>query len=493
MVEVCPEEAVPAGPPAVEAAPARRHAQPGRLLVGLACLYFVVLANTGLDDFFNPDDSMNMYLASMASYGRLFAAASLAPWEGVVRPAGALFYKVIYERFGFEPLPFHLACFALLSANLALQFALARRLFREVPFAALALLASCFHGAMWSIYASTGTVYDILCGTFVLLALLAYAEWRATSRWTWLAAVWFATVLATQSKEMGYAVPLLLLSYEVCFARTPGEPLWRMLPRVAPAGVAAALGLAGLLAHAGPMFHDSAYRPHFTGAMYLDTSAVHLTSLFYRSWFFTGAQAIAVLAGTLALALLLRQRVMIFGWLFYNAALLPLSFVMARHDGYVLYVPYMGAVLYLAGLAQAAARPMPWRWAPAAVCLLLAVPITWCQVTQSLDQRRGGFGPGGQWLVRELAMTAALPGSPRRDRVILVDDPWGDERWQSMFILRLSRHAPKLEVVRTTSEELRAGHGPRVNAGDQVLRYVDHAYREQPCYGTNCDSAANLR
>lgn len=484
MVEVCPEAAfsiVPAQP-----MPASRRWCLAPWLLVLGCLYFVVLANSGLDDYFNPDDSMNLYSACQKSYARLFSSSSLVPWAGEVRPAGALFYKVIYQRFGFDPLPFHLACFALLSANLALHFALARRLFGDLPLAALALLTACFHGAMWSIYASSGTVYDILCGTFVLIAMLTYAQWRARPRW-WLAVlVFWSTLWATQSKEMGYAVPLLLLSYEFCFG--PGEAVWRRLLRVAPSGVAACLSLVGLLLHSGPLLHQSDYRPSFSLSMFLETTSVHLTSLFCRIWTFTGLQGLLLLSGCLALALLLRNRVMLFGWLFYNAALLPLAFVPPRHDGYVLYIPYFGCAFFLAGLAAALSRFAK----PVLVCALFAVPLAATQMRQSLDPRRGGFGPGGQSLVRELALTAALPGSSTCRRVIVVDDPWGDEKWQSMFIVRLSRRAAEIQVVRTTSGELR---GVAPGAGDQVLRYRDHVYREEPAeaYGTSCDSAVNLR
>jgi hypothetical protein len=131
-------------------------------LVGIL-VYFIVLANAGLFEEFNPDDTTNMYRAWTASASHLIRTATLDFWKGELRPVGFLFYKCIHYLFGFWSFPFRAACFVFIIANLILQFILYTRVFQKIEFAMLALLAGCFHGALWSIYASTGTIFDVLC------------------------------------------------------------------------------------------------------------------------------------------------------------------------------------------------------------------------------------------------------------------------------------------------------------------------------------------
>jgi hypothetical protein len=445
-----------------------------KYLAALVCFvviaaYFVWLARNGLVEYFNPDDTTNLYQGWIQPYPHLLYTSTLGLWEGEMRPLGKLFYRVIFERFGFTPLPFRVACFALMLANLALLFRLALRVFERLEYAALALLVGCFHGALWSIYASTGTVFDVLCQFFVLLAVLAYARWLEQPRPWWLALVCASTLWAIQSKEMGYAVPLLLLCYGACYGRS----VRGVLLGVAPTVVMAGLGVVGMLRN-DVLFHHAGYTPHAGWSAYLETTSTHLTMLFYREWPVSALAGLGLLGATLALAVLLRSRAALFGWLFFNVALLPLSLVAARHDGYVLYIPYIGCALYVAAVTEALAG----RWrrlVPAVACLLVAAVVVPLQVMQAHSCVRQGFGPGGQSLVRDLAVTAALPGSVGKHRVVLIDDPWAGDQWQPQFIVHLSRGNRDIKILRATSHQ-----PPPVRAGDQVLKYSNHVYAEVP-------------
>src|SRR5260370_19701062 len=83
------------------------------------------------------------------------------------------------------------------------------------------VLIGCFHGRMWDIYASTGTISDILCQTFVLLSLVAYLKVRrgTTTPPLWKQILVFGglCIAAVDSKEMGVSIPLVFLCYELCF------------------------------------------------------------------------------------------------------------------------------------------------------------------------------------------------------------------------------------------------------------------------------------
>jgi hypothetical protein len=70
------------------------------------------------------------------------------------------------------------------------------------------------------------------------------------------------------------------------------------------------------------------------------------------------------LLGMLAAALFLRNKAMVFGWLFFLIAITPVALIPSRL-GYVLYLPELGLGLYFAGAltcaARALARPACWR------------------------------------------------------------------------------------------------------------------------------------
>jgi len=43
-------------------------------------------------------------------------------WSTAYRPFGGVFYASLYRVFGFHPLPFRIACFALLGLNVAMLY-----------------------------------------------------------------------------------------------------------------------------------------------------------------------------------------------------------------------------------------------------------------------------------------------------------------------------------------------------------------------------------
>ncbi|MCL5742639.1 MAG: hypothetical protein M1541_01740 [Acidobacteria bacterium] len=462
------------------------------LIASVVFCHFLVLSEKALSEEFNPDDTTNMYLSWIKTDAHLIYTSTIGLWEGEVRPVGLLFYRMVHKGFGFNTLPFRVACFAFLLANLALQFKVHLRVFPKVEFAVLALLVVCFHGALWSIYASTGTIFDILCQFFLLLALNSYICYLER-RCAWLLGLTYLwSILAIQSKEMGYAVPVLLLCYDACYTipawRRPYWPSIRhALFRVAPVVGAAFVGIGGMLLGSTVIFRSAGYTPHLTWTTYVETNAAHLTMLCYREWTVTPATGLLILGGTLLLAAVLRSRAAVFGWLFYNAALLPISFVDARSDGYVLYTAYTGCAIYVAGVVEACAERMALR-SPVSVrrrmtvaaALLFAALVVQVQKVQAAGCIRRGFGPGGQSLVGDLAATARSPGAAGKKRVILVDDPFGGDYWQPLFILRLSRNDITLGLARSTSEQIKVGQAPEVRPGDQILVYSDHAYREIP-------------
>ena len=75
----------------------------------------------GLASYFSGDDLLNLYLAWQRSLLRL-AGENLIFFSPGYRPFGNLVYHLLFDMAGFHPLPFRIACFALLFLNLFLAY-----------------------------------------------------------------------------------------------------------------------------------------------------------------------------------------------------------------------------------------------------------------------------------------------------------------------------------------------------------------------------------
>jgi hypothetical protein len=106
---------------------------------------------------------------------------------------------------------------------------------------------------------------------FLLLALNSYIGYVHRPRAWLLVLTYLLTIWAIQSKEMGYAAPVLLLCCEICLAiPAAGPPLWpscrKALLRIAPTAVFAGIGTIGMLVGSDVMFRLPGYTPSTTGS-----------------------------------------------------------------------------------------------------------------------------------------------------------------------------------------------------------------------------------
>jgi hypothetical protein len=268
--------------------------------------------------FFSGDDMMNMYQAWTTPALKIWKAQVL-PWMPISRPLGTAVYRVFYTIFGFHPLPLYIFCWLLLIGNVFAGWRFFRALAPSVFVALTALSLTLVHGLFQDLYLSAGTVYDRLCFLFTVLAVIVYVRARA-GRVAWLC---FICLMAMNSKESGAAVPAILFCYE-CVYRLPA--VWR------ENRVRRVRGIAGLLG-------NPAYHPHLSFSFWLTNMTEYLSILVYRHVHFTGVTTAITLSAMLAVAALLRNRAMLFGWLFFVIAITPVALISVR-QGYVLYVPY---------------------------------------------------------------------------------------------------------------------------------------------------------
>ncbi|MBI2687297.1 MAG: hypothetical protein HYX27_13340 [Acidobacteria bacterium] len=396
---------------------------PHRLLVGVG-VYLFALTYSCLYNYFDTDDMMNLYGA----------------WHRFgdqVRPAGAIFYRTIFDVAGFQPLAFHIAGFVLIFFNLYLFSRLLNHFAGNRIAATAALLFGCFQGSMWMIYASTGMIYDVLCATFLHLALLIAIE--RPGRWILIGIL---QVAALSAKELGVSLPLLLLLYGVYYKPVSRKVL--LLTALLSAGFVAQRFLIKNL-----LTGHEAYTPVFTWERIGSCVATYTTILFSHSLTFTPLAAVLFWLGLLAVAAAIRSWRMSFGILFFWAGLSPMLVGTPRHSGYVFYVSFIGLALAFGSLAAwiraAVLAHQPRRFLrPVLTVLFLAVVVTVHYYQKRVTFKRSEL-PGGQDAIRTLAKIH-LP-LRQGQRVLILNSPGMASSYLGAFTLTLTHRVRDLDVV----------------------------------------------
>jgi hypothetical protein len=422
----------------------------------LIALYVFGLTWRGFGAWFTVDDLTNIQFlhgAGQRPFLNLLAHC-LVVATPEYRPLGGVVYRILYAVFGLSPLPFRIACYALLFLNLFLAALFFYRLSHSRATAALGKLVFSVHTCMGALYFNTGTLYDILCFTFGFAALILYVTVRENGallrRRHWVA-FFVLFGLALDSKEMAVTWPLLILLYEFVFQR--GGDGWPVrLKPIALAGTLALLYSFVKTQVPNEMSITPPYIPRISAAY-----AWEQLSHYYRLLVWDRDMGALALAACLALLLLLgialRNRQMIFSFVFANVALLPLLVIPGR-AGFVWYIPFAGWALYFGSLLSCLvgwiARQSP-QWADpvAGVCFLSVLAILF------LGQRDAARHMGDSLLPQENYLKSLHDAVLRQkldltagSRILIADDPLGPIDWSQLFLLRLMYHDATLWVDR---------------------------------------------
>jgi hypothetical protein len=415
------------------------------------------LARAGLRAYFTGDDMMNLYGCWIKPWGDLLFA-NVMYWSPFYRPAGGLFYRGIFALFGFDPLPFRIACYGIMIVNLVLLYALARRLSGSYGTGLLAALVASYHGYFIDLYYNTGTIYDLACFLFYAGALVVYVRGRAEGRPLSLrrsCAVAVLFVCALNSKEMAVTLPLAIALYEFIWFPPPGAGLiaWsRRLGLAALLAVAAVPYVYGKLSARSAFAGVADYTPHFGFGAYLTNYGHYLDSMFYRKqdWF-TNTRVLELFLAMALIAAISRRKELWFGWAFAAFSVLPVIFIPLRGTIFVLYVPFIGWALYVAGLLSwlqslvlNAVRPARVRQTLAGVTFLgFAI---WLALLHHRHTPVVHSDPMVQDADRQIHRL--VPSLAPNSRVLFLDDPFSPDEWTLMFLLRLSYRNPTVQVDR---------------------------------------------
>lgn len=295
--------------------------------------------------YFHPDDYVTLgRMVSAPVMGDLRDLVSQEVAEANPRPLGTLFYRLMDAaagaNFGWWVLAIHLI-HLLVVAGLCL-------LLIELGIAPLGAAAGTmlflYHSAVLNIYWRPSAVYDLLCGIFCLLSLLAYVKGR------WI--ISFLLFLpAVKSKEVACMLPLVLAYYEAHF----GARQWRKL--VPFFAVAFWLGLQAVV-----VWEDK----NEEYSLSVGPQTLPQTVVFYfRHLCKTPALALA------AMAFFWRWKDprLRFGLAAMGFFMIPMLLLPQRMSGAFLYVPLLGFCIATAVVAE--------RLRPAYVALFFLVWWTW--------------------------------------------------------------------------------------------------------------------
>ncbi|MDX2151086.1 MAG: hypothetical protein SFV54_10145 [Bryobacteraceae bacterium] len=425
-----------------------------RLAATAILLYFLVYAGQGVLGGFNQDDLMNMYRGFMRSWSELlFDHVAIWKFSPTYRPFGALFYKAVYEVFGFTPAPFRVVCMAALLVNLALLYRFAETVAGSRFTGTLAALLLTFHGGMFWLYYGSGLCYDVFCFTWYFAALVLYVRVRGKGRLPGAGATLLWTlfyVLALNSKEMAVSLPVVTLGYELLF-HPPAK--WT------PAAVVRWMGNEGRTALLGgaltavyifgrvlspEVVGNAAYAPVLTLARFLENGRHYWGEFFFRpagtlpAWMAVLA-TVAVVAGTIV-----GSRAARLGALLFFVAPLPMIFIVPRGlDG--MYIPLAGLALMLAAGAATVGQRL--RLRPVAVfvaVLALVAGVQWGRRVRHEPHRQEG---DYLWEVYR-QINGNFPVVGPKTRILWVRDPFPEYGWGSHFLTRLAYGERDIEVVR---------------------------------------------
>jgi hypothetical protein len=424
--------------------------------------------------FFSDDDMMNMFKAWTMPAMNIWEAL-LLPWMPVTRPLGTAVYRVAYEVFGFHPLPLYLFCWTLQILNVFLAWRFFRAVASSAFIALTALSLTLVHGLFQDLYLSAGTIYDQLSFSFTALAVIVYIRARRAGNGVSpgnIALLCFITLMAMNSKESGAALPAILLCCEFLCIRM-SRKLRDLIPVYAALGMLLAIFIFGRIRHTSDLTGNPFYRTHLDFHFWLSNIAQYLNTLLYLRTQFDAASAAIVLVALLVLAAILRNRTMLFGWLYFVITITPVALIPPR-AGYVLYVPFAGLGLYFAALI---ARIGEWisqstREASEGLTRGQAVAVAGIAVGMISIHAANWPAPrivrnSSEWRLTE-RMRHDYPALKRGAKILFADDYPTANGYDLFFDLCLLYRDPTIEVARLK--------GPAIQQPNRPVQEFDHVF-----------------
>lgn len=338
------------------------------LLPLLAITAYVVGWSLNPDNYFYADDWAHL---NNAAFQPIVFWTKVFPVQVYNdRPIGSLLIRGLYHLIGLNHVAYHAIFVALHLLNVALGFLIARRLLRSNRMAfCAALLFGCWSSSIDAV-TWVAAVFDLVCCTLVLAAILTHLARKSP----WLVAALLA--VAIRSKEIAIVLPALLLADEALVSLRFNRARWidvarRYAPMLAVSGIFAACYLRLYLGAPVPESHP--YHLTLGPGTFFQGMNFYLGAL--TNFPAAGAAMAAVFLAALLVFTALRWRAESFGWLGFTLFLLPVLFLASHRAPLYLYLPALFFWIGLMGLAHRALESIPRVSEAAAGALLIALTL----------------------------------------------------------------------------------------------------------------------
>jgi len=412
-----------------------------------AFLIFALFAGDGLFSGLFPDEMMNLHGYWTKSWSTLIRGI-FAVWEAQYRPAGALFYRPLFDAVGLEPLPYRAVCMGLLAVNLAIAARFVYALSQSIPIMAVTTVIFAYHAYLSDLYYSSGAIYDLLCFLFLYAALWSYSAWRGAGnlgpfQLTWIGLLYW---MALASKEIALGLPLIVLAYEFAvFAR--GRRDFRTFTLTA---FLASLFLLFRIWGPHALASESGYRPSWL--LLLQNLEHYFGMMFYAQAKLALWLCLPILAAIAAVAYFLKQPAIRVGAAIFFVLPIPVLLIPPR-SFYALYLPYLGVAIVAACLIDLLGRrflqhPLRRAWVLVLLCTFVLVPL------HSFRKPYGNAWVAAEQSKVRLIVTQLqrqLPSLPPGVHLLVVDDPFDPDDWILTFLFRLHYRDQTLQLARTKS------------------------------------------
>ncbi len=399
--------------------------------------YFYYFAVSGLLAEFTHDDLMNLTVSWRPTVAEHVRDTALFFRQGATyRPVGSLFYRVLFDAFGFHSLPYRIACYAVMMANLWLAWQIAFRLMRSRRMAFLVTLLFSYHGAQWPLYLSTGFCYDVLCFFFYAAAMAYYLRVRRHGLpGPAQMAVWSALyILSLGSKEIAVSLPVVMLWHEMLWNRPRRfNWLWREGRMPMLGAFLTTAYLVGRMTGPAALSKVQAYEPDVRIEVFLDRAGRLLSEAFYDPRPHQMAVLVLLLV---ALPVVCRSKPMRLAFVWMAVGILPIAFIVPRGLAQA-YVPAFGLALFLASAVKLLVRYLPPVSRSIAVYAVLPAALVLYHSKYGPLDHRLAAGEGARIRTAYDQMQALSPTFPAGARVLLLDDPFPENDWATTFLVYL--------------------------------------------------------
>ena len=409
---------------------------------------------------------------------------SFSPFSGAHLSMYWLLWAMIFKIAPTNPVPYHVAHLGLHLFSVAALWMLGCKLFHNQFAALAAAFLFAIHkvnanGVMWNSGAT-----DTLVVAFAIPAFYCYLSYRETEsagRWLLLVSC-VLYYLALKSKLMALTLPILLMSYELCCTSQPFRAKAASIIKYQwPYWAISAIYLWAFLAVGLPA--EAAYKPVITVGHILDSINWYLSRILFDVDPSRQTALSILLGGSLLLAVVLRNRQMVFGWLWFLVTLGPVAPLASHRFETHLYLPIIGFCIYAAALLTWLVVRMRRVYS---LFVVTAIGIGFLYVDLPMFKRISGFLLA-TWSWNQTTLSSLrglLPSDPSGAHIYVYPRPEGalfDTGSSIRVLYRVKKD--KLRVTVGEDKEMVA----RVIREPDAAKLLQSAYNDREYYDPNTD------